>query len=174
MDVSRVAGSPAVPGADAPASWDLGPATGADIRSGAATDLVNGVTGPARPDAAGPAAAPSADSAAAPPPASAPFAAKMAYYRSQHTTRGIRLTHLVGIPGVAFSLPVLATRPRVGLPVFAASWALQVLGHVVFEHNRPALTKGFLTYQMCGLAFWCEEVADLAAGRGLFGGASDG
>jgi uncharacterized membrane protein YGL010W len=97
----------------------------------------------------------------------------MAYYRSQHTTRGIRLTHLVGIPGVAFSLPLLFGRPRVGLPAFAASWALQVLGHVVFEKNRPTLTQGFLTYQMCGLAFWCEEVADLAAGRGLFGADGD-
>jgi uncharacterized membrane protein YGL010W len=93
----------------------------------------------------------------------------MAYYRSQHTSRGIRLTHLVGIPGVAFSLPVVATRPRIGLPVFAASWALQVAGHLLFEHNRPALTRGPVTYQLCGLAFWCEEVADLLAGRGLGG-----
>jgi uncharacterized membrane protein YGL010W len=104
------------------------------------------------------------------PPRSAPFAEKMAYYRSQHTTTGIRATHLVGIPGVAFSLPLLAARPRVGEPMFAASWALQVLGHVVFEKNRPALTKGFLTYQFCGLAFWCEEMADLVAGKGLAGG----
>jgi uncharacterized membrane protein YGL010W len=103
------------------------------------------------------------------PPRSAPFAEKMAYYRSQHTTTGIRATHLVGIPGVAFSLPLLAARPRVGAPLFAASWALQVLGHVVLEKNRPALTKGFLTYQFCGLAFWCEEMADIVAGKGLAG-----
>ncbi|SQE00567.1 conserved hypothetical protein [Parafrankia sp. Ea1.12] len=104
-----------------------------------------------------------------PPPASAPFAEKMAYYRSQHTTRGIRATHLVGIPGVAFSLPLLVGRPKVGLPMFVASWALQVAGHSVFEQNSPTLTKGFVTYQLCGLAFWCEEVADLLAGRGLGG-----
>ncbi|OAA28825.1 Protein of unknown function (DUF962) [Frankia sp. EI5c] len=103
------------------------------------------------------------------PPTSAPFAEKMAFYRSQHTTRGIRATHLVGIPGVAFALPLLAARPKVGLPMFVASWALQVAGHSLFEKNKPALTSGFLTYQFCGLAFWCEEVVDLLSGRGLGG-----
>jgi uncharacterized membrane protein YGL010W len=93
----------------------------------------------------------------------------MAYYRSQHTTKGVRATHLVGIPGVAFSMPVMATRPRVGLPLFAASWALQVVGHKVFEKNKPALSKGFLTYQICGLAFWCEEMVNLVAGKGMEG-----
>ena len=104
-----------------------------------------------------------------PPPRSAPFADKMTYYRSQHTSRGVRATHLVGIPGVAFSIPVLFARPPVGIPVFLASWALQVFGHKRYERNNPALTKGFVTYQLCGLAFWCEEVADLVAGRGLGG-----
>ncbi|WP_055752688.1 DUF962 domain-containing protein [Frankia sp. AvcI1] len=100
------------------------------------------------------------------PDRSAPFAQKMAYYRSQHTGRAIRLTHLVGIPGVAFALPVVFARPRIGLPVFAASWAVQIAGHVLFEHNRPALADGPLTYQLCGLANWCEEVADLVGRAG--------
>lgn len=103
------------------------------------------------------------------PPRSASFADKMDYYRSQHTTRGVRATHLVGIPGVAFSIPVVFTRPKVGLPMFGVSWALQVIGHVVFEKNRPALASGFFTYQFCGLAFWCEEMVDIVAGRGLGG-----
>ena len=103
------------------------------------------------------------------PERSASFADKMAYYRGQHTTKGIRATHLVGIPGVAFSLPLLAARPKVGAPLFAASWALQVAGHKIFEKNNPALTKGFFTFQFCGLAFWCEEMVDLLAGRGMGG-----
>jgi uncharacterized membrane protein YGL010W len=104
-----------------------------------------------------------------PPPRSATFAEKMDYYRSQHTTTGVRATHLVGIPGVAFSMPVIAARPKVGLPLFLASWALQVAGHTIFEKNSPALSKGFFTYQFCGLAFWCEEMADVISGRGLGG-----
>jgi uncharacterized membrane protein YGL010W len=99
------------------------------------------------------------------PPRSASFEEKMAYYRSQHTTPGVRATHLVGIPAVAAALPLIAGRPRVGVPLFLGGWALQVLGHKVFEKNSPALTKGLFTYQFCGLAFWCEEMADLIAGR---------
>jgi len=107
-----------------------------------------------------------------PPPREAPFEAKMAYYRSQHTTKGVRATHLVGIPGVAFSMPLLVARRKVGVPLFLASWALQVAGHVIFEKNSPALSKGFFTYQFCGLAFWCEEMVELLSGRGI-GGTSD-
>lgn len=99
------------------------------------------------------------------PPRSAPFEEKMAYYRSQHTSTGVRATHLVGIPAVAAALPLAAARPKVGVPLFFAGWSLQILGHRVFEKNSPTLTKGFFTYQFCGLAFWCEEMADLVAGR---------
>jgi hypothetical protein len=102
------------------------------------------------------------------PPRSASFEEKMAYYRSQHTTVGVRATHLVGIPAVAAALPLIAARPRVGMPLFLAGWSLQVIGHKVFEKNSPALTKGLFTYQFCGLAFWCEEMADLIAGRSPF------
>ncbi|MCK9920427.1 DUF962 domain-containing protein [Frankia sp. AgPm24] len=35
---------------------------------------------------------------------------------------------------------------------------------MLFEHNRPALTRGPITYQLCGLAHWCEEIGDLLAG----------
>jgi uncharacterized membrane protein YGL010W len=108
------------------------------------------------------------------PPRSAPFEEKMAYYRSQHTTTGVRATHLVGIPAVAAALPLMAARPRVGVPLFLAGWSLQILGHKVFEKNSPALTKGLFTYQFCGLAFWCEEMADLIAGRSPFIGAEGG
>jgi uncharacterized membrane protein YGL010W len=104
-----------------------------------------------------------------PPPRTAAFAAKMDYYRSQHTTKGVRATHLAGIPGVAFSIPVMFAKPRVGVPAFLVSWALQVAGHVIFEKNSPALSKGFFTYQFCGLAFWCEEIVDLISGKGLGG-----
>lgn len=107
------------------------------------------------------------------PPRGAPFEEKMAYYRSQHTTTGVRATHLVGIPAVAASLPLMAARPRVGLPLFLAGWTLQVIGHRVFEKNSPALTKGFFTYQFCGLAFWCEEMADIVAGRSPFAARND-
>jgi len=114
------------------------------------------------------------DGGAEAPPRGASFEDKMAYYRSQHTTVGVRATHLVGIPAVAAALPLIAARPRVGLPLFLAGWSLQVLGHKVFEGNSPALTKGIFIYQFCGLAFWCEEMADLIAGRSPLTGTREG
>lgn len=99
------------------------------------------------------------------PAPSAPFAEKMAYYRTQHSSDGVRATHLIGIPTLLFSLPLLAARPRIGLPLFIGGWALQVAGHRIFEHNKPALTRGPVTYQLTGLAFWCEEVGELLARR---------
>jgi hypothetical protein len=142
--------------------------SGAAETPGAAADVTASAPAPPPPaasasDAGGGRGGPVVD----PPPRSASFAEKMEFYRSQHTTRGIRLTHLFGIPGVAASIPMLFVAPRRGVPLFVGSWVLQVAGHKVFEKNNPALTRGFFTYQFCGLAFWCEEMVDLLAGRGI-------
>ncbi len=98
-----------------------------------------------------------------PPPPGAPFAEKMEYYRALHTSRGVRATHLVGIPTVALSIPLLLVRPRLGLRMFACGWALQIAGHAIFEHNSPAIQSGPISYQLVGLAFWAEEMTDLIA-----------
>jgi uncharacterized membrane protein YGL010W len=95
------------------------------------------------------------------PPASAPFAAKLAYYRTQHQSRGVRATHLVGIPTIVLSFPLLIVRPLVGLSMLVGGWVIQVAGHRVFEGNKPATTKGLITYQLTGLAYWCEEIGDV-------------
>jgi hypothetical protein len=99
------------------------------------------------------------------PAPSAPFAEKMAYYRGQHSSKGVRATHLIGTPVLLLSLPLLAVAPRIGLPMFVGGWALQIAGHRIFEHNKPALTRGPITYQLTGLAFWCEEIGELLARR---------
>ena len=99
------------------------------------------------------------------PEPGAPFAEKMDYYRSQHSSRGVRATHMVGIPALVAALPLIPARPEVGLPLFAAGWLIQLAGHRLFERNTPALTRGPLTYQLTGLAYWCEEVGELLARR---------
>jgi uncharacterized membrane protein YGL010W len=99
------------------------------------------------------------------PDRTAPFADKVAYYKSQHSSSGVLKTHLFGIPIVAMSLPLLFARPRVGIPMFAGGWAVQIAGHLVFEHNSPALKEGPLTYQLAGLAVWAEEVGEIVARR---------
>jgi uncharacterized membrane protein YGL010W len=99
------------------------------------------------------------------PAPTAPFSEKLAYYRSAHATPGVRATHLVGIPAIVVALPLLVAEPIVGAAIFAVGWLIQISGHRIFEKNNPALTKGFITYQLTGLAYWCEEVGDIIAAR---------
>ena len=99
------------------------------------------------------------------PPPDAPFSKKMAYYRTQHTSRGTRITHMIGIPVIAAGIPLLAAKPRVGLPMFVGGWILQIAGHRIFEHNLPSTHKGWITYQLTGVIHVCEQYGELLARR---------
>ncbi|MBX9692494.1 MAG: DUF962 domain-containing protein [Cyanobacteria bacterium] len=61
------------------------------------------------------------------------------YYRSQHKTLGCKLTHLVGVPLIALSIPMFLFNWKRGAALFSFGWFLQLLGHLVFEKNRPIL-----------------------------------
>src|ERR1700751_699021 len=93
------------------------------------------------------------------PPAAAPFADKMAYYRTQHTATGVRATHLVGTPIIAAGLPLLCAKPKVGAAMFVGGWATQIIGHRLFE-NLPwthKTHKGWIPYQLPGAIHVCEQ-----------------
>lgn len=58
-------------------------------------------------------------------------------YGEGHRQLGTRLTHMVGIPMIVASLPILPLNPLVGGGLFVGGWALQFVGHYVFEKNDP-------------------------------------
>ncbi|MGA9490364.1 MAG: DUF962 domain-containing protein [Mycobacterium sp.] len=99
------------------------------------------------------------------PAAEAPFTAKMAYYRTQHTSRGVCLTHLIGIPVIVAAVPLLLAKPRAGVPMFVGGWIFQIAGHWIFEHNLPSTHKGWVTYQLAGVIHVCEGYGELLARR---------
>jgi hypothetical protein len=99
------------------------------------------------------------------PPPQAPFADKMAYYRTQHTSKGVRATHLVGTPIIAAGMPLLLARPKVGAAMFVGGWAMQILGHRLFEKNLPSTHKGWITYQLTGVIHVCEQYGEMLARR---------
>jgi hypothetical protein len=99
------------------------------------------------------------------PPPDAPFAEKMAYYRTQHTSPGVRLTHLIGTPVIAVGLPLVVAKPRVGVSMFVGGWLLQIAGHRLFERNLPSTHKGWITYQLTGVIHVCEQYGDILARR---------
>jgi hypothetical protein len=100
-----------------------------------------------------------------PPPPQAPFSEKMAYYRTQHLSRGVRITHMIGTPVILAGMPLLAVKPRVGMPIFVGGWLLQIAGHRLFEHNLASTHKGWITYQLTGLIHVCEQYGELLARR---------
>jgi uncharacterized membrane protein YGL010W len=62
----------------------------------------------------------------------------LSQYEKEHTMLGTRLTHMVGIPMVVASIPTVLVNPPVAGGLFAGGWALQIIGHRVFEKNKPA------------------------------------
>jgi uncharacterized membrane protein YGL010W len=64
----------------------------------------------------------------------------MRAYANDHTHPVNRALHLVGIPLIVASLPVIPVSPPVGLGMFAAGWALQFTGHV-FEQKKPSFSR---------------------------------
>jgi hypothetical protein len=95
----------------------------------------------------------------------APFAEKMAFYRGQHASKGVRVTHLIGTPIIAAGLPLMFARPRVGAPMFIGGWTMQILGHRLFEKNLPSTHKGWITYQLAGVIDVCEQYGEMLAHR---------
>jgi uncharacterized membrane protein YGL010W len=61
------------------------------------------------------------------------------YYLSQHRTRGCKITHMIGIPLIVFSL--LPVDQRLRNKLFWSGWLLQLIGHYAFEHNEPVLLE---------------------------------
>lgn len=64
----------------------------------------------------------------------------MRAYGADHTHPMNRLTHMVGIPLIVASLPVIPVAPPVGLAMFSAGWALQFAGHY-FEGKKPSFAS---------------------------------
>ncbi|MBZ0189604.1 MAG: DUF962 domain-containing protein [Candidatus Obscuribacterales bacterium] len=86
------------------------------------------------------------------------------FYRSQHTTLGCKVTHLVGVPMIFLSFPMLFYDWKRAIVLFSGGWILQFVGHFVFEKNRPVLmTKGRHTYTiLSALVFVGSEWLDTA------------
>lgn len=64
--------------------------------------------------------------------------AYVAQYEKEHTKFGTKLTHMVGIPMIVASIPTAFVNPLAAGGLFVGGWALQYVGHYVFEKNTPA------------------------------------
>jgi uncharacterized membrane protein YGL010W len=97
------------------------------------------------------------------------FEEHMQFYREQHTTLGCKLTHMFGIPMIAASVPIVFFDWRIAVALFGAGWALQFIGHYVFQKNSPVFLgdpKNPYTY-LTAIVFVTEEWARLLSGQPL-------
>jgi uncharacterized membrane protein YGL010W len=81
-------------------------------------------------------------------------------YGDGHRALGTRLTHMVGIPVIVASLPVLPFNPLLAGAMFGGGWLLQVIGHWMFEKNQPLLLDDPLN-MLIGVLWAAKEWASL-------------
>jgi len=96
------------------------------------------------------------------PPPEAPFADKMAYYRTQHTSKGcgrpIWSARRSSRRACADVRQAKARRTDV-------HWGLGHANprHKLFEKNLPSTRKGWITYQLTGVIDVCEQYGEMLA-----------
>lgn len=49
--------------------------------------------------------------------------------------------------------------------MFIDGWLLQIAGRWIFEHNLPSTHKGWITFQLTGMIYVCEQYGELLARR---------
>ena len=59
------------------------------------------------------------------------FAEMAANYVAYHQHPANRATHVVGVPSVIASLPLMLVNFRLGLALFGFAWVLQFIGHAI-------------------------------------------
>ncbi len=81
-------------------------------------------------------------------------------YAAEHTKLGTRITHMIGIPMIVASLPILPFNPLLGGGLFVGGWIFQFAGHALFEHQRPSFFADPL-YLLVGPIWVAIELAQL-------------
>jgi uncharacterized membrane protein YGL010W len=81
-------------------------------------------------------------------------------YASEHTQLGTKITHMIGIPMILASLPVLPFNPIAAGALFVGGWIWQYIGHFIFEKNSPAF-YGDARYLFIGVVWVLLEYAQL-------------
>jgi uncharacterized membrane protein YGL010W len=91
-----------------------------------------------------------------------PWDVWIAQYAESHQHPVNRLTHTIGIPLIALSLPLFVVALFVGgfwpvpLAMFIVGWILQFVGHAV-EGKRPEFFRDW-RFLFVGLRWWVAKV----------------
>ncbi len=78
-------------------------------------------------------------------------------YKSQHDTPGCKLTHMIGIPMIAISFLVLPFNRKAFFQLQAGGWALQFIGHFLFEKNKPVFMQESNPFTIASALVFCTQ-----------------
>ncbi len=90
----------------------------------------------------------------------------MRAYADDHQHPLNKLTHMIGIPMIVASLPLIPTVPPVGVSLFTLGWGFQFVGHY-FEGKKPSFTKD-LKYLAIGPVWVTVEWIELVTGKKIY------
>jgi len=90
----------------------------------------------------------------------------MRAYGEDHTNPINKLTHMIGIPLIVGSLPLIPLAPPLGLSMFGVGWTLQFVGHY-FEGKKPSFTKD-VKYLAIGPVWVSVEWAEFLTGKKVY------
>ena len=90
----------------------------------------------------------------------------MRAYGEDHQHPVNKICHMVGIPVIVASLPLIPVVPPVGVAMFTAGWALQFAGHFV-EGKKPSFASD-LRYLAIGPVWCAVEWAELLTGKHVY------
>ncbi len=90
----------------------------------------------------------------------------MRAYAKDHQHPVNKWCHLIGIPLIVASLPVIPANPPVGLGMFGVGWGFQLVGHV-FEKKKPSFTRDW-RYLAIGPVWIANEWVDLVTGVKMY------
>lgn len=97
------------------------------------------------------------------------FQDQLAEYKEQHRTVGCKITHMIGVPLIAISPVIWLVDWRLGLLCVVVGWLLQLVGHYVFEKNKPVFLGDPLnpfTY-LSAIVFVTQEWGRFLTGKSL-------
>lgn len=90
----------------------------------------------------------------------------MRTYAEDHQHKVNKALHMVGIPMIVTSLPLIPLAPPVGLSMFTAGWTLQFIGHA-FEGKKPSFASD-LRYLAIGPVWAAVAWGELLTGAKLY------
>lgn len=90
----------------------------------------------------------------------------MRSYAQDHQHPVNKVCHLVGIPLIVASLPVIPANPPVGLTMFGVGWGFQFVGHA-FEGKKPSFARDW-RYLAVGPVWITNEWVEILTGVRMY------